>query len=115
MLLVRRRFGPIASPSLAYVGAIAVTAVFHLRYVRTQREFLLRSHPWRDFLIASFAEWVVCTVASVFVLTRFASPQVWELFLIPFSLAMLVRYILRKEFLLDIRGLRRDARPEELQ
>ena len=115
VILLRNDFGPVWSPSLAYLAAIAVTAIFHTRYVRTQREYLLRQHPWMDFLIASFAEWATCTLAALYIMTRFDRPHDWELFLIPFGLAMLVRYVLRKEFLLDIRGLRRDARPEEMQ
>jgi len=109
------RVGPAWAPSIAYLGAIAITAIFHARYVRTQREYLLRRHPWLDFLMTSLAEWAACTLAAVYITTRFDRPRNWELFLIPFGLAMLVRYVLRKEFLLDIRGLRRDARPEELQ
>jgi len=107
--------GPVWAVSIAYVGAIFVTAIFHARYVRTQREFLLRRHPWLDFLMSSLAEWAACPLSAVYVVTRFDKPHDLELFLIPFGLAMLVRYVLRKEFLLDVRGLRRDARPEEMQ
>ena len=35
--------------ALAYFPAIVVTAIFHARYVRTQREFLVRQNPWLDF------------------------------------------------------------------
>ena len=37
-----------------------------------------------------------------------------ELFLFTFGVATVARYILRKEFLHDIRGLRREARTEEI-
>ena len=46
--------------TLAYVGAILTTAIFHARYVRTQSEFLLRHHPWLDFFISSLAELGAC-------------------------------------------------------
>jgi dolichol-phosphate mannosyltransferase len=115
VILLRNGVGPAWSPSIAYLGAIVVTAVFHLRYVRTQREFLVRRHPWMDFLVTALAEWAACTLSAVYIVTRFDRPYDLELFLFPFGLAMLVRYVLRKEFLLDVRGLRREVRREELQ
>jgi dolichol-phosphate mannosyltransferase len=104
--------GPVWAPTIAYFGAIAITAIFHARYVRTQREFLLRRHPWLDFTFSSLAEWATFALSAVYLAVRLHDPYNWELFVIPFGVAMLVRYVLRKEFLLDIRGLRRDARPE---
>ncbi len=98
---------------VAYLGAIAATAVFHLRYVRTQREFLLR-HPWWDFVASSLAELIACAGVAIYLEARIPSPQWDEMFLLPFIAALFVRYILRKEFLLDIRGLRRDLRKEEI-
>jgi dolichol-phosphate mannosyltransferase len=100
--------------SAAYLAAIAVTAVFHARYVRTQREFLVRRHPWRDFLFTSIAEWAACTLAAIYLAGRLLHPWPLELFFVPFAVALLVRYVLRKEFLLDIRGLRRDIRNDEI-
>jgi putative flippase GtrA len=100
--------------SLAYLAAIAVTAVFHARYVRTQREFLVRPHPWGDFLLTSIAEWAACTLTAIYLAGRLMHPWPLELFFIPFTIAMLVRYVLRKEFLLDIRGLRHELRQQDL-
>ena len=40
--------------------------------------------------------------------------KVYQMFLLPFATATVVRYVLRKEFLLDLRGLRRDT-PRERQ
>ena len=37
-----------------------------------------------------------------------------ELFLLAFGAATVVRYVLRKEFLHDVRGLRRDPRAAEV-
>lgn len=105
---------PVTAVSVAYLAAIAVTAVFHLRYVRTQREFLVHRFPWIDFLITSAAEWVVCTLVAYYLVARVQHPADLELFFIPFFAAMLVRYVLRKEFLLDVRGLRRLRRDEEI-
>ena len=99
---------------IAYAGAILSTAILHLRYVRTQREFLLRRHPWRDFWISSLAEWILCAAVAIYVDQRVPNATRAELFLLPFLAALFVRYILRKEFLLDIRGLRRDVRKDEL-
>jgi dolichol-phosphate mannosyltransferase len=104
----------IAPTCIAYFGAIGVTMVFHARYVRTQREFLVRQHPWMDFIFSSLAEWALCSLAAVYLGARVLHPYPLELFLIPFALATMLRYILRKEFLLDLRGLRREIRLEEI-
>jgi dolichol-phosphate mannosyltransferase len=103
-----------AAPVLAYPAAIGVTAVFHLRYVRTQREFLVSPRPWLSFWLISAAEWAACAVAAAWVTWRVHSATVAETFLLTFGFATLVRYILRKELLLDIRGLRRDPRRDDL-
>lgn len=100
--------------AVGYLGAILVTAVFHVRYVRTQREFLTRGRPWRDFIFSSVCEWGMCIAAAAYIALRFNDPSIGELFFIPFGVAMTVRYIFRKELLLDVRGLRREIRGEEL-
>src|SRR5688500_13432196 len=51
--------------TLAYPVAVLVTAAFHLRYVRTQREFLVTRHPWRDFWIIAVAEWGSCAALAL--------------------------------------------------
>jgi len=99
--------GPIAAPILAYPATILVTAVFHLRYVRTQREFLFRPRPWLDFAVISAAEWMVCGLAAWWADARLDHPHPLEIFVLCFGAATITRYILRKEFLQDIRGLRR--------
>jgi dolichol-phosphate mannosyltransferase len=99
---------------IAYIEAIIVTAVFHLRYVRTQREFLVRPHPWRDFWLISAAELIACAAVSAWVVSRIPSPGLFDLFFVPFLAATAVRYVLRKELLQDVRGLRKELRPEEL-
>jgi dolichol-phosphate mannosyltransferase len=98
--------------AIAYLPAILVTAIFHMRYVRTQREFLSRQTPWVDFAVIAIAEWVTAILAALWVSRRLALPGKLETFVICFGLATLMRYILRKEFLQDIRGLRR-ALPRE--
>ena len=114
LVLVAANLGHLATPVLAYPAAILVTALFHLRYVRTQREFLVRPRPWLDFAIISVAEWISCGLAAFWISRRVTQPGVLETFILTFGLATLVRYILRKEFLLDIRGLRRDLRKDDL-
>jgi len=106
---------PAAPTSVAYLGAIGVTMIFHARYVRTQKEFLVRRHPWLDFLFCSLAEWGACSLTAVYLAARIQHPYPLELFFIPFLFALLVRYVLRKEFLLDLRGLRRELRLEDLR
>jgi dolichol-phosphate mannosyltransferase len=106
--------GAIASVVIAYVLAIGVTAGFHLRYVRAQREFLVRPNPWVDFALISIAELIVCALAAMWMGARVEMPTWADQFVIPFGVATVVRYILRKELLQDVRGLRTEARRDEL-
>lgn len=91
---------------LSYLTVIAVTALFHHRYVRAQRHWLIRRHPWLDFVCSAGAELLACGIVAIYLDHRLRSPTAWELYLIPFACAIVVRYILRKELLLDVRGLR---------
>ena len=105
--------GLIKSVALAYLPVIILTAILHVRYVRTQREFLSRQTPWIDFGVISLAEWVVAILAAWWLRSRVTAPGEIETFLICFGLATLTRYVLRKELLLDIRGLRRTLPREQ--
>jgi dolichol-phosphate mannosyltransferase len=96
----------LAAPG-AYAGAILVTAVFHLRYVHTQREFIVRRRPWKDFLIISFGELVACAALAKWATARVPELPLAEFFLLTFGGATVVKYILRKELLQDIRGIRK--------
>jgi dolichol-phosphate mannosyltransferase len=113
LLVIHAGFRPIASIGIAYAAALAVTAVFHMRYVRTQREFLPRKTPWLDFGVISGAEWIIAILIAWWMVARLPQPGICEMFVIPFACATLARYVLRKEFLQDIRGLRREL-PREL-
>jgi len=112
--LVLRGLGLAAGVMVSYPAAVLVTAVFHVRYCRTQREFLVRAHPWRDFTLISLAEWASCAAAASWLAARLAAPRAAEVFLLSYSLAAVVRYALRKELLMDIRGLRKDVRADEM-
>jgi dolichol-phosphate mannosyltransferase len=101
--------------TLAYLGAIIVTAAFHLRYVRTQREFLVRPKPWRDFTLISLAELITCAAAAFWVYAKLSCPTIADMFFIPFGCATVVRYALRKELLQDVRGLRKEIRLDEVR
>ena len=101
------------APIFAYPFAILTVAIFHLRYVRTQREFIVRPHPWADFFFISAAEWATCAVVSLWITSRVAKLWPLELFVITFAAATVMRYVLRKELLHDIRGLRRAFRHDE--
>ena len=98
----------------SYGWVIALTAVFHGRYVRTQREFLLRPHPWVDFVIAAAAEWGICALAAAYLTHRAHDLHPMEVLLISFLAALATRYVLRKELLLDVRGLRHELRKDEM-
>ena len=114
VLLSRQAPGEVATPA-AYVGAIMTTAAFHLRYVCAQREFLLTRTPWRDFALVSLGELGAAAVAATWLVRRAGNVGKFELFVFGFGAATITRYILRKELLQDIRGLRRDSRREEHQ
>jgi len=115
VLLWRGANGP-ASAAAAWGTVIAVTWLFHLRYVRTQRQFLTQRFPWRDFALVSAIEWLACILTAAWLGHRLTHPppSAIEALLIPFSAATIVRYVLRKELLQDIRGLRRDVPSERL-
>lgn len=91
---------------MSYALVVVVTALFHHRYIRAQQHWLVRPHPWLDFLCSAAAELVACGVVAFYLDHRLRIPTAWELFLAPFGCAVVVRYILRKELLLDVRGLR---------
>ena len=112
LLMIDAKAAPITAVMLAYLEAIVVTGMFHARYVRTQREFIIRPRPWLDFSIISAVELLACWTTAVWLAKRVPSPSLTELFSIPFFAATVVRYALRKEFLQDVRGLRKEIRPE---
>jgi hypothetical protein len=82
--------------------------------VRTQREFLVTANPWRDFWIIALAEWTACAVVAAWWVARANGPTPVEVFVLSFGAATIVRYMLRKEFLQDVRGLRQEPRKDEL-
>jgi dolichol-phosphate mannosyltransferase len=91
---------------IGYLAGVGIVSVFHARYVRTQHEFLARPTPWRDFLLSAVLELLAVTAVALFLMTRVPDLSEAELLLIPFACGTVARYVLRKEFLLDIRGLR---------
>lgn len=94
------------SIGLSYVCAVVTAAIFHQRYVRTQRVWLVRPSAWRDFLLSAVIELIVAMLVGCYIQQRVSEATVFEQFVIPFFCATVVRYILRKELQLDIRGLR---------
>jgi len=99
---------------VAYLAAIFVTAVFHRRYIRTQREFLVSRHPWGEFVLIALAEIAACAAVAAWAVYRVRVLSAIEVFLLSFAAATVTRYVLRKELMQDIRGLRRDLRRDEL-
>ncbi len=93
-----------------YVASIAVTAAFHIRYVRTQRAFLLTRNPWRDFFLIALAECIAVGSIAHWLIHHSTGITQLQVFIIAFFGGILVRYILRKELLHDIRGLRKEIR-----
>lgn len=98
------------SIAAAYAIHIGVTALFHLRYISTQREFLLSRRPWPDFVAIACGEMFTVLLAAAWLMHRIADLGRWELFFLAFLCGTLIRYILRKELLQDVRGLRQNPR-----
>lgn len=115
LLLILADFSPASAPPLAYVAGVAATAVFHLRYVRTQRDFIPSKHPWRDFWMTAACEFFAAAVAAKWAAVRVRDATAIELFTLAFAAGTIARYVLRKELLQDLRGLRRDPRAEEIR
>ncbi|HYE17477.1 MAG TPA: polyprenol monophosphomannose synthase [Tepidisphaeraceae bacterium] len=102
--------GQVAPPpaiAIAYAAAIITTAVFHLRYTRTQREFIPQKRPWRDFGAIALCEWAAACATAMFASHRVMHVTAAELFLWSFAAATIVRYVLRKELAQDLRGVRK--------
>jgi dolichol-phosphate mannosyltransferase len=112
--LVVANLGMVRAAIASYPVAVAVTALFHVRYVRTQRDFLVTPRPWGDFWIIALAEWTACGLVAAWWVRRANGPTPLEVFVLAFGAATMVRYMLRKEFLQDVRGLRRELRKDEL-
>ena len=115
LTLSRTGMVPFRAATLSYPAAILTTAAFHLRYVRTQREFLFTRTPWRDFWLISLGEWTTCALTATWIANRAKEIHAAEVFVLTYGAATLARYVLRKELMQDIRGLRRDLRQEELR
>jgi dolichol-phosphate mannosyltransferase len=113
-LLLWRGLGPRAAPILAYPATILVTAIFHRRYIRTQREFIIEQRPWLDFVFVTLAEWGVFALSATWLSVRAQKASAMEIFIVCFGLAMVTRYILRKELLQDVRGLRKEDRFDDI-
>jgi dolichol-phosphate mannosyltransferase len=103
---------PMLAAVFGYVAVLQVTAVFHTRYVRTQREFIIGA-PWRSFLLIAAGELLAVVLVAWWLQARLPYYRAVEFWTISFAGGLIVRYVLRKEMLQDIRGLRKDARVRE--
>ncbi len=103
----------IAAAGIAYLGHLAITAVFHGRYIRTQSEFLVTTHPWRDFFLIALGELAAVLGTAWWLTWRLPDAGGAETLICSFAAGTVARYILRKELLQDIRGLRQELRQTE--
>ncbi len=89
--------------ALGLPAMILVTLLFFVRYVRTQRDFIRMKHPYREFFLISCGEWCAGLLAG------WAAHQVcgmlWSA-LLALGALVVVRYVLRKILLHDVRGIR---------
>ena len=114
-LIASRAAGLTVATLVGYLLSVVVTGVFHARYVRTQRDFLVTTRPWLDFVVISAVE-VLAAVTAAAWLGRHTTADIGnvERFAIAFAVGLVFRYVLRKELLQDVRGLRRDLRTPEI-
>jgi dolichol-phosphate mannosyltransferase len=113
LALSRTGVVPMPAATLSYPAALLATAVFHLRYVRTQREFLVSRRPWRDFLVTCLCEWAACAATATWIANRVRDIHALEVFALTYAAATFTRYVLRKELMQDVRGLRAQPRVAE--
>lgn len=83
------------------IAMIGVTLAFFVRYVRTQRDFLLMKRPYTEFAMISVGEFIAGWAFAVSTQANIAVQAVVGL-----GALLLVRYTLRKVFLHDLRGIR---------
>jgi dolichol-phosphate mannosyltransferase len=113
-LLFATPLGHWRAVACSYAAVLAVEAIFHRRYIRTQREFIISKQPWTEFALIAIVEWMTCATAALWVAQRVIGPSGLEIVLLAYSAATVARYVLRKELMQDLRGLRRDLRKDEL-
>jgi len=105
-VLNQENVAPFISLGVGIIAMTLVTLAFFVRYVHTQRAFLVMKHPYSEFLYISMAEFItgwafaVSTHAPLF--TQMGVGLV---------VLLLVRYTLRKVFLHDLRGIRGTPKP----
>ena len=117
LFLIERAAGlPVwAAAGVGYGGAVAAEWVFHARYVRAQRPFLVGGNPWARQAACSALEWLTAAAAAWYVGSRLSGASAGEVFLAAFAAGAVVRYVVRKELLLDVRGLRHHPRVEAVK
>ena len=86
------------------LAMIFVTLIFFARFVRAQRDFILMKHPYREFLCISLVEYVAGMAAGIFLMQRF---NAWVAWAGAVGVLLVMRYVLRKVFQHDVRGVRR--------
>lgn len=89
------------SIAVGLIAMIGVTLAFFVRYVRTQRDFLLMKRPYTEFAMISVGEFIAGWAFAVSTQANIAVQAVVGL-----GALLLVRYTLRKVFLHDLRGIR---------
>jgi dolichol-phosphate mannosyltransferase len=113
LVLSRTGMVPMPAATLSYPAAMLTTGVFHLRYVRTQRDFLVSRRPWCDFFVTCLCEWAACAASATWIANRVREIHAMEVFVLTYAAATVTRYVLRKELTQDVRGLREQSRGVE--
>jgi dolichol-phosphate mannosyltransferase len=102
-------FGFPVNAAAGLAAMVLVTLVFFMRYVRTQREFIVMRHPYSEFVYISMAELLTGWFFAVST-GDIGTPSVLKIGVGILAL-LVVRYTLRKVFLHDLRGIRGEPKP----
>ncbi len=93
--------------ALGLLGMISVTLLFFIRYVHTQKSELVMRHPYAEFGIISAVEFIAGLAAGWFAARRSGEiiAVLWAI-----TVVLIARYLMRKVFHHDLRGLRHQRR-----
>ncbi len=103
LLVQKARAEFLPALAIGLLGMILVTLLFFVRYVRTQRDFIRMKRPYLEFFLISVGEWCAG------LLTGWAARHVCGIpgsALMAVGALVVVRYVLRKILLHDVRGIR---------
>ncbi len=105
-LTLKLGVGLMPAAAIGLAGMLGVIMLFFARYARTQRQWIQSRHPWEEFFIICGIEMTAGLWTARWAYGRYPW---WMVFGLAMGACVVVRYIMRKIFGHDVRGLRRDG------